>query len=108
MNYNMNNMKKTVSELHVMLKTSEKSIDQVLMIWWGGVHKKKHVKGPSGVIKSNAKPKSKGDSKGKIPKDEIFFHCSETGHWKINYPKFLEKANWTYMLAMEQKLSPLP
>ena len=75
--YNMNNLEKSISELHGMLKTVEKSLGskpkQVLMIKEGGVQKKRHAKGMRKAVMITAKP-------AKIPKDEVCFQCGGTGH----------------------------
>ncbi|XP_071694735.1 uncharacterized protein [Rutidosis leptorrhynchoides] len=71
LNYNMNNLEKSISELHLMLKTTEKNIpsktSKVLMIREGKI-KKPQAKG-----KGKGKPKSHGNYKGKkfVPKDSV-------------------------------------
>ncbi|XP_071719387.1 uncharacterized protein [Rutidosis leptorrhynchoides] len=84
LNYNMNNWEKSISELHLMLKTAEKNIPS----------KTSEVKA-QGKGKGKGNPKSRGNHKGKkfVPKDSIkkkekpakdstCFHCEEVGHWK--------------------------
>ncbi|KAJ9542451.1 hypothetical protein OSB04_028957 [Centaurea solstitialis] len=75
-NYNMNNMEKTIAELHSMLKTAELNMGNknktkdVLMVKDGGVKKKNRQastskgKGPVQAIQSAPK-KGKGKGKGK-------------------------------------------
>ncbi|KAJ9565140.1 hypothetical protein OSB04_001106 [Centaurea solstitialis] len=103
-NYNMNNMEKTIAELHSMLKTTELNMGNknktkdVLMVKDGGVKKKNGQastskgKGPVQAIQSAPK---KGKSKGKGKKvkpnkartENRCFICNEIGHWRQNYPK---------------------
>ncbi|KAK5825801.1 hypothetical protein PVK06_020667 [Gossypium arboreum] len=62
------------------------------------VHKNKG----KGKPKAKAKPKDNGNAKpnkGKsalkpkegVAKEGKYFNCGETGHWKSNYPIYLEK-----------------
>ncbi|KAJ9540464.1 hypothetical protein OSB04_026970 [Centaurea solstitialis] len=103
-NYNMNNMEKTIAELHSMLKTAELNMGNknktkdVLMVKDGGVKKKNGLastskgKGPVQAIQSAPK---KGKSKGKGKKvkpnkartENRCFICNEIGHWRQNCPK---------------------
>ncbi|KAJ9548848.1 hypothetical protein OSB04_021391 [Centaurea solstitialis] len=103
-NYNMNNMEKTIAELHSMLKTAELNMGNknktkdVLMVKDGGVKKKNGQastskgKGPAQAIQSAPK---KGKSKGKGKKvkpnkartENRCFICNEIGHWRQNCPK---------------------
>ncbi|KAJ9539001.1 hypothetical protein OSB04_031734 [Centaurea solstitialis] len=103
-NYNMNNMEKTIAELHSMLKTAELNMGNknktkdVLMVKDGGVKKKNGQastskgKGPLQAIQSAPK-KSKGKGKGKKVKpnkartENRCFICNEIGHWRQNCPK---------------------
>ncbi|KAJ9546579.1 hypothetical protein OSB04_019122 [Centaurea solstitialis] len=104
-NYNMNNMEKTIAELHSMLKTAELNMGtknktkDVLMVRDGGV-KKKHGhgstskgKGPVQAIQSAPKVREKGKGKGKKFKpnkartENRCFTCNEVGHWRQNCPK---------------------
>ncbi|KAJ9566751.1 hypothetical protein OSB04_002717 [Centaurea solstitialis] len=103
-NYNMNNMEKTIAELHSMLKTAELNMGNknktkdVLMVKDGGVKKKNgHAstskgKGPVQAIQSAPK-KGKGKGKGKKAKpnkartENRCFICNEIGHWRQNCPK---------------------
>ena len=90
MNYNMNEMDKSISELHTMLKIDEQNIksksDHVLMVQNGKGFKKKG----KGKGKSNAQPKPKPESKAKAPKEGVCFFCNEPGHWKRDCKLYLE------------------
>ena len=101
LNYNMHGMDKSVSELHIMLKTAERSIPKktqpVLTIREGGIKKKtpqnpgkNHP--PSGKGKAKqvvAKPAWKPKVKENPAKDATCHHCGEVGHWRRNCPKYL-------------------
>ncbi|KAJ9547328.1 hypothetical protein OSB04_019871 [Centaurea solstitialis] len=93
-NYNMNNMEKSIAELHSMLKTADLNIGtknktkDVLMVRDGGV-KKKHGhggtskgKGPVQAIPSAPKVKP-----NKARSENRCFTCNEVGHWRQNCPK---------------------
>ncbi|KAJ9557422.1 hypothetical protein OSB04_012036 [Centaurea solstitialis] len=106
-NYNMNNMEKTIAELHSMLKTAELNMGaknktkDVLLVRDGGV-KKKHGhggiskgKGPVQAIQNAPKVRENGKGKGKGKKvkpnkartENRCFTCNEVGHWRQNCPK---------------------
>ncbi|GKB71263.1 retrotransposon protein, putative, ty1-copia subclass [Tanacetum coccineum] len=98
-NYNMHNMRKSIVELHAMLKLHEKGILKkaktlaVLAIWEGKIQKDR--KKPQGVKgKDKGKNKLAYAPKPKIPpppkrehpaKDFVCHHCKEVGYWKGNY-----------------------
>ncbi|KAJ9558658.1 hypothetical protein OSB04_013272 [Centaurea solstitialis] len=103
-NYNMNNMEKTIAELHSMLKTAELNMGtkgktkDILMVKDGGVKKKNgHAstsKGKEPVQAIHSAPKKgKGKGKGKKVKpnkartENRCFTCNEVGHWRQNCPK---------------------
>ncbi|KAJ9554196.1 hypothetical protein OSB04_018241 [Centaurea solstitialis] len=103
-NYNMNNMEKSIAELHSMLKTAElnmgtnNKIKDVLMIRDGGVKKKNgHTSTSKGKVPvqavQSAPKKGKGKGKGKKVKpkkartENRCFTCNEVGHWRQNCPK---------------------
>ncbi|KAJ9541347.1 LOW QUALITY PROTEIN: hypothetical protein OSB04_027853 [Centaurea solstitialis] len=103
-NYNMNNMEKTIAELHSMLKTAELSMGtktkDVLMVKEGGVKKKcGHRNTSKGKDQVQSVPKAvdngkrKGKGKGKKVKvnraktENRCFRCHEVGHWRQNCPK---------------------
>ncbi|KAJ9538124.1 hypothetical protein OSB04_030857 [Centaurea solstitialis] len=108
LNYQMNNLEKTIMELHGMLKTAESNMAKskpaapVLAIREGGIKKKKATtvkgKGKGKAIQSNPKPKTKGQGKAqsnipqsKTPEDAVCFYCKEVGHWRRSCPKYLEE-----------------
>ena len=88
MNYNMNEMDKSISELHTMLKTAEQNIksklDHVLMIQNGKGFKKK------GKGKGKGMPNAQPEPKAKAPKECVCFFCNEPGHWNRNCKPYLE------------------
>ena len=94
MNYNMNEMDKSISELHTMLKTAEKNIKSkpchVLMVQNGKGFKKKGKGKLKAKGKSNAQPKPNPEPKAKAPKEGVCFFCNEPGHWKRNCKLYLE------------------
>ncbi|XP_074302883.1 uncharacterized protein LOC141637218 [Silene latifolia] len=96
LNYNMNNLDKSLKELHGMLKTAEPSIKKaptsnVLMIQKGKGFKKqgsdKEGKSKANIAKLKPKPKL---VKGK-PSDDVYHYCNKKGHWKRNCKKYLEE-----------------
>ncbi|KAI3712325.1 hypothetical protein L1987_70876 [Smallanthus sonchifolius] len=102
-NFNMNGLEKTVTELHGMLKTAEMNIqgkkNQVLMVRFAGVKKpnpKKRGFNSKGKKKVNvvAKPatnNNKKASKEPPPEEHQCFECNKMGHWKRNCPEYLAK-----------------
>nr|GEY21023.1 hypothetical protein [Tanacetum cinerariifolium]GEY77160.1 hypothetical protein [Tanacetum cinerariifolium] len=101
-NYNMQNIGKTIAELHAMLKHHEKIIPKkaetpaVLAIREGKIQKdKKKPKGANGKDKEKNNlayvPKPKISSPPKIDnpkKDSICHQCKEVGHWRRNCPPY--------------------
>lgn len=92
MNYNMNGMNKSLSELHGMLKNAENNIakktNQVLMVNKGKGFKKPKVK--ARVAKPEAKVDVVEKPQPKSQKDAVCYHCKETGHWRRNCKAYLE------------------
>jgi hypothetical protein len=95
MNYHMNGLKKTLTELHGMLKTAEVSLKKApshVMTVQKGKKRKRPAKAkkPTGsetskqATKANEKKKKAGPS----PDDECF-HCGVKGHWSRNCKKYL-------------------
>ncbi|KAJ9553788.1 hypothetical protein OSB04_017833 [Centaurea solstitialis] len=119
-NYNMNNMEKTIAELHSMLKTAELNMGNknktkdVLMVKDGGVKKRNGQastskgKGPVQAIQS-APMKGKGKGKGKKVKpnkartENRCFICNEIGHWRQNCPKRHEAGSYDQLLNNSYK-----
>ena len=97
MNYNMQGMTKTPSELFAMLKTAEVEIKKehvVFMVNKIIEFKKsgKREKGKKGSLKKGGKPvvtHHKAPKPGPKPSIECFYYKGD-GHWKRNCPKYLE------------------
>src|SRR3989337_2310831 len=92
MNYNMQGMDKSISELLAMLKAAEvevKKEHQVLMVKKSTSFKK--GKGRKGNFKKNGKTVAAPAKKPKAgPKPETeCFYCKGPGHWKRNCTKYL-------------------
>ncbi|GJS21394.1 zinc finger, CCHC-type containing protein [Tanacetum coccineum] len=106
-NYNMHGMRKTVTELHAMLKLYEQNLPKKNLalnaIRAGKVQKKNKQKPQAGARGHNQskgksklayapKPKILPPSKKENPaKDSICHECGETGHWKRNCPQYLSE-----------------
>ncbi|KAL3528071.1 hypothetical protein ACH5RR_012727 [Cinchona calisaya] len=94
MNFNMNNMEKSVSELHLMLKTAEHNIKkmpgQVLMVHKGKGMKTKGRSNKAYKKKPYTQNKPKNHNKPKPPKEGVCHFCNEPGHWKRNCKLYLE------------------
>ncbi|WVZ57947.1 hypothetical protein U9M48_008275 [Paspalum notatum var. saurae] len=92
-NYHMNGLDKTLTELHGMLKTAEDSIKKtshhVMMVQRDSKKRKRKGKGKAEdriqKPKSDAKPKAGPSSSDKC------FHCGDSGHWSRNCQKYLEE-----------------
>ena len=101
MNYNMNEIDKTLPQLLSMLRTAEANIKKakpnaVLMVQKDkgkgkaqGKAKGKNKKGQK--PKPYAKPIDALKPKGGVPKEGDCFHCGKTGHWKRNCALYLEE-----------------
>ena len=93
MNYNMQGMHKTITELFTMLNAAEVEIKkehQVLMVNKTTSFKKKG-NGKKGNFNKNIKTvatPAKKPKSGAKPETECFY-CKGTGHWKRNCPKYL-------------------
>ncbi|KAJ1277336.1 hypothetical protein BS78_05G286900 [Paspalum vaginatum] len=95
MNYHMNSLDKTLTELHGMLKTAEDSIKKtathVMMIQRDSKKRKRKGKGKGKAEDRIQKPKSDAKPRaGPSPSDKCF-HCDDSGHWWRNCEKFLEE-----------------
>jgi hypothetical protein len=99
-NFRMNGMEKTVTELHGMLKTAtedriKKNPNHVMMVQKEKKMRKRWTppmdKGKEKVSNepSSSKPKTKGNPSPSP--DEECFHCHKKGHWFRNYKKYLEE-----------------
>jgi hypothetical protein len=98
-NFHMNDMEKSMAELHGLLKTVEESIkknpNHVMMVQ-KLKKKRKCWTPPNGKGKKNvsdesliSKPKTKG--KPFPSSDEECFHCYKKGHWFKNCKKYWEE-----------------
>ncbi|KAK2389827.1 secreted RxLR effector protein [Trifolium repens] len=95
LNFNMNDLDKTLPELLGMLRTAEQNLKtkgkSILMVSNGNKHHKKQ--GGKWKGKGVAKPKQTAPAlkpSGSIAKEGNCFYCGKTGHWKRNCPKYLE------------------
>ncbi|KAJ9542608.1 LOW QUALITY PROTEIN: hypothetical protein OSB04_029114 [Centaurea solstitialis] len=104
-NYNMNNMEKTIAELHSMLKTAELSMgtgtktkDVLMMVGakrkrgYGNTSKgKSQPPASQSVTKVENNDEHKGKGKkvkpNKARTENRCFRCHEIGHWRQNCPK---------------------
>nr|GEW17269.1 hypothetical protein [Tanacetum cinerariifolium] len=108
-NYNMHSMRKTVNELHAMLKLHEQTLPKsnalaLNAIRAGKVQKDNKQKKSQSQIAAKGQNRRKGENKQayapkpKIPpspkredpaKDSISHEYGEIGHWKRNCPQYL-------------------
>ncbi|GJW34177.1 hypothetical protein Tco_0054209 [Tanacetum coccineum] len=78
-NYNMHSMRKTVNELHAMLKLHEQTLTKKDL----ALH-----------------PKILPPPKRENPtKDSIYYQCGDIGHWKMNCPQYLAELLKTKKLS---------
>ncbi|KAK8586171.1 hypothetical protein V6N13_130693 [Hibiscus sabdariffa] len=93
LNFNMNEIKKTLPQLLGMLRTAESDLKKngsksILMIREAKGKKKAKSKG-----NGKSKPKGKDALKPEkgISKEAKCFYCEKSGHWKRNCPLYLEE-----------------
>ncbi|KAK8998531.1 hypothetical protein V6N11_083919 [Hibiscus sabdariffa] len=95
LNFNMNEINKTLPQLLGMLRTAESDLKMngsksILMVREAKGKGKKKAK-----FKGNGKSKPKGNDalkpEGGISKERKCFHCDKAGHWKRNCPLYLEE-----------------
>ncbi|KAK9033244.1 hypothetical protein V6N11_018279 [Hibiscus sabdariffa] len=95
LNFNMNEIEKTLPQLLGMLRTAEGNMKKggcksVLMVR-EAKGKGKRVAKSKGIGKNKPKGKEALKPKGGVSKDGKCFHCVKTRHWKRNCPIYLEE-----------------
>ncbi|KAK8534686.1 hypothetical protein V6N12_057330 [Hibiscus sabdariffa] len=95
LNFNMNEINKTLPQLLGMLRTAEGDMknggSKSILVVREAKRKEKKVAKSKGNGKTKAKGKNALKPKGGISKDGKCFHCDKSGHWKRNYPVYLEE-----------------
>ncbi|KAK9031837.1 hypothetical protein V6N11_056123 [Hibiscus sabdariffa] len=93
LNFNMNEINKTLPQLLGLLRTAKGNIEKnssksILMVREANTKKKAKSKG-----NGKSKPKEKDSLKPKkgIIIDRKCFYCEKSGHWKRNCPLYLEE-----------------
>ncbi|KAK8683879.1 hypothetical protein V6N13_039925 [Hibiscus sabdariffa] len=94
LNFNMNEINKTLPQLLGMLRTAESNIKRggsksILMV--REAKKGKKVAKSKGVGKSKPKENDALKPEKWISKDRKCFYCEKSGHWKRNCPLYLEE-----------------
>ncbi|KAK8685710.1 hypothetical protein V6N13_124747 [Hibiscus sabdariffa] len=94
LNFNMNEINKTLPQLLGMLRTAESNMKKggsksILMIR-EAKRKGKKVAKSKGIGKTKPKGKNALKPKGGISKEGKCFHCDKPGHWKRKCPVYLE------------------
>jgi hypothetical protein len=97
MNYHMNGLKKTLTELHGILKMAEVSLRKALghvMTVQKGKKRKRLAKAKKPAESETSKQATKVKEKNKKASpspDDVCFHCGVKGHWSRNCKKYLEE-----------------
>ncbi|KAK8980543.1 hypothetical protein V6N11_074154 [Hibiscus sabdariffa] len=95
LNFNMNEINKTLPQLLSMLQTAEgdmkKGGSKSILVVREAKRKEKNVAKSKGNGKIKAKGKNALKPKDRISKDGKCFHCEKSGHWKRNRPVYLEE-----------------
>ncbi|KAK8977916.1 hypothetical protein V6N11_059546 [Hibiscus sabdariffa] len=96
LNFNMNEINKTLSQLLGMLRTAEgdmkKGGSKSILVVCEAKRKEKKVAKSKGNGKTKAKGKNALKPKEGISKDGKCFHCEKSGHWKRNCLSILKKS----------------
>ncbi|WVZ53605.1 hypothetical protein U9M48_004520, partial [Paspalum notatum var. saurae] len=95
MNYHMNGLDKTLTELHGMLKTAEDSIKKtshhVMMVQRDSKKRRRKGKGKGKAEDRIQKPRTDAKPKVGLSPSDKCFHCGDSGHWSRNCQKYLEE-----------------
>ncbi|KAL5209641.1 hypothetical protein ABZP36_005264 [Zizania latifolia] len=95
MNYHMNGMKKTLAELHGMLKTTEKSLKKnpshMMMVQKESKKRKRKEKAKASDAISSSKSYSARKSKSNPASSDTCHHCHKPGYWRRNCKLYLEE-----------------
>ncbi|KAK9018686.1 hypothetical protein V6N11_033733 [Hibiscus sabdariffa] len=94
LNFNINEINKTLPQLLGMLRTAEgnmkKSGSNFILMVCEAKGKGKKVAKSKGIGKTKPKGKNALKPKGGISKEGKCFQCDKPGHWKRNYHVYLE------------------